>query len=141
MSTRPDIEAGTRMPGSLKLVLVVLCVQALGNGFTGLLLQTDINDRRAHHQDVAAFEPVLAYGSYLVAAALLACVVLAHRRLEWVWATVVVIECLAVLGAVVGTLATLGAGGAPMPAIVGIVLPLLVLRELISGRSRAYFDR
>jgi hypothetical protein len=117
----------TRMPGVLWVVLVVLVLQAAVNGFAGLLLQDEIDDRLEHGQEVAnsGLVHTLLYLSYTVAVVLLVCVVFLALRRPWARYPVYVIEGLAIVNGLIVLVAGGGLAGLVGMAIAGGLLVML----------------
>lgn len=131
-----------KMPGALIFVLVVAAGHAVGCVFGGWAVIAENRNKQDHGQDLimswglAWFVALLCWG---LAAMLIACAVLAHRRHSWV--RVVLIVCLglvtlAMLFALLGSLA----GGAPNPGVLLIaVVDGAALWTVSGGSGRSYF--
>lgn len=131
-----------KTPGALIFVLVVAAGHAVGCVFGGWAVIAENRNKQDHGQDLimswglAWFVALLCWG---LAAMLIACAVLAHRRHTWV--RVVLIVCLgfvtlAMLLAILGSLA----GGAPnLAALLIAVVDGAALWIVSGGSGRSYF--
>lgn len=117
----------TRMPGVLWVVLVVLVLQAVVNGFAGFLLQDEIDSRLEHGQEVANSGLVytLLYLSYTIVVVLLICVVFLALRRSWARYPVYAIEALAIINGLIVLVAGGGIAGLVGMIIAGGVLVML----------------
>lgn len=113
-----------RIPGPLRLALILLVLQAVSNGFAGFVIQDDVGDRLDHGQEVDNLNLVNAavYLSYVIAVVLLATVAFLMARKPWAQYPVYVIETLAIACGLVLTVATTSAGGVLGLAIAAVVL-------------------
>ncbi|MGY0058845.1 hypothetical protein ACWY4P_20215 [Streptomyces sp. LZ34] len=134
-----------RMPGRVKFVVVGVWAQAVANFFAGSSLLSEVDSRLAHGQEVT--EPGLARGLayFSIAVAVLPAVssLFAQKRLGWVWTVIVIVETLAVVGALFGMLCVwLGLAGVTETAmLISLVLPLAIGGALITRPGQDWFSR
>jgi hypothetical protein len=133
-----------RMPGRVKFAVVGIWGQAVANFFAGGSLLSEVDSRLAHGQEVA--EPGLARGlayfSLAVAVLLAVASVFAQKRFGWVWTVVVVVETLAVVGALLGIFCVwFGLTAVSESSMfIGLLLPLAIGGALISGPGQDWFS-
>ncbi|MFI1333934.1 hypothetical protein ACH4U7_28290 [Streptomyces sp. NPDC020845] len=134
-----------RMPGRVKFVVAGVWAQAVANFFAGSSLLSEVDSRLAHGQE--ASEPGLvrglAYLSIVMAVLLAVASLFVQKRFGWVWTVFVVVETLAVVGALVGIVAVwLGLQGVSAGSMaISLVLPLAIGGALITGRGQDWFSR
>jgi hypothetical protein len=125
------------MPGLLKAVVVVLCLQVLANAYVGFSLLDDVNQETKYGGHVADPGWIFSFISFyfLVALILLVCVVLALRRYRWIRPTVVGIQVVNVMGSVANLLA------GQFAALIGIALAAGLIALLSRDEVKEWFDR
>lgn len=126
------------MPGSVKVVLGWLSVQAVVNALVGGFLLHAIHsdlDRGLPVDDLGfmRFASLLELG---VAAVLVACVVLSARRYRWVRGVAMTIEAVGLAIDLVEL--PLGAGAT---TFISMILALIVLSVLASSPAKEWFNR
>ncbi|MBB4688834.1 hypothetical protein [Amycolatopsis jiangsuensis] len=130
----PDSAFRPRMPGRLRAALAFVFVQALFNGFFGVLMQVEVSDRQDHGQDVDGVLYFAEFVSYFFAVALVASAVIILLGYDWGRWPLLVLEGLAALNGVI----TLVSGG--FTALVGLLLAALVISTLFHDTVRSWFD-
>ncbi|MGO4750253.1 hypothetical protein AB4212_16795 [Streptomyces sp. 2MCAF27] len=134
-----------RMPGRVKFAVAGVWAQAVANFFAGSSLLSEVDSRLDHGQEVS--EPGLvrglAYFSIVMAVVLAVASLFAQKRFGWVWTVFVVVETLAVVGALFGTVAVwLGLQGVSAGSMaISLVLPLAIGGALVTGRGQDWFSR
>lgn len=115
------------MPGRLIGVLVVLVIQAIGNGFLGWVLVDELNEDAGHGATVegAGVFYFLGYLSIALAVVLLVCVVLTVRPRPWVRPVIITIEAFAIISSVINLVNGAVAG------LIGIVLAAAIISVLL----------
>ncbi|GAA4888975.1 hypothetical protein ACFPM3_18870 [Streptomyces coeruleoprunus] len=123
------------MPSKLKAALVGVWLQGVLNLAGGVLLLALVNDEVQHGRDEGlGFVRLMAFLSFVVAVALIACALLTPRRAGWVRPTVITLEVITVVSA----LFTLFSGGAAS-ALVGLALAIGVLSAFASAEGKRWF--
>ncbi|ADI07362.1 hypothetical protein SBI_04241 [Streptomyces bingchenggensis BCW-1] len=134
-----------RMPGRVKFAVAGVWAQAVTNLVAGGSVLSEVDSRLDHGQEVASpgLARGLAYFSIAVAVLLAVSSLFAQKRFGWVWTVFVIVETLAVVGALFGILAVwLGLQGVSETSVViSLVLPLAIGGALITGRGQDWFSR
>jgi hypothetical protein len=126
-----------RMPGPLRLALILLVLQVVANGYGGFLIQDEIDDRLDHGLEVANLNLVNAavYLSYGLAAVLLATIVFLVARKPWAQYPVYVIEALAIAVGLVLMVVAASAGG-----VLGLAIAVVVLIGVSRSQVTEWLD-
>lgn len=136
MSGEPAPPLRMPMPGRLVGVLVFVLVQAVFNGFIGILVASDIADAVSHGQELA--DPALAYAveyiSFAAAVLLVVSAIVLAMGIAWGRNVLVVLEALIIVNGLV-TLVS----GAPQ-GVIGIVLAGLTISVLLHDTVKAWLD-
>jgi len=116
------------MPGRLIGVLVVLVIQAIGNGFLGWVIVDELNEDAEHGANVegAGVFYFLGYLSIALAVLALVCVVFTVRPRAWVRPVIITIEAVAAISGLINLVNGAVAG------LVGIVVAGALIAVLLS---------
>lgn len=127
-----------RMPRNIKFALTGVWFQAVVNLIAAVFVQSEVDDRQAHGQEVQNLGLVhfAIYVSYAVAAALLLSGVFAGKRFAWVRVTILWVEGLAV----VISLINLVSSGVPT-AVLGLLLAFGIASVMMGQAGREWFYR
>ncbi|WP_371497892.1 hypothetical protein OG871_18240 [Kitasatospora sp. NBC_00374] len=124
------------MPKALKFAIGGIVVQALINGFAGVLFYALASDEASHgNDDGTGLIQLVALVSIAVAVLLVVCAVLTPRRYGWVRAVVITVEVVSVISSAVALFS-----GA-VAAVGGIAIALAIIKAYASGESGAWFTR
>ncbi|WP_067966354.1 hypothetical protein [Nocardiopsis trehalosi] len=124
-----------RMPGKVKLALFAVVLQAAANGYGGFRAMAENTARIEHHQETIPALNGLMWVSFVVAAALIACLVFACLRFEVARNAIFFMEGVSILS----TVATMFVAGVFSPG--GLVLPVVVFFCLINAEASGWFNR
>lgn len=125
------------MPGRLVGVLVVLVVQAIGNGFLGWVIVDELNEDAEHGATMegAGFFYFLGYLSIALAVLALVCVVFTVWPRAWVRPVVITIEGVAVVSGLVNLVNGAIAG------LVGIVIAAALITVMLNQDVVEWYRR
>lgn len=129
-----------RVPKVLRPTRIILFVQAVLSIVAGVFLIALISTFEASTGDGAGGWIVMAVIAIALGVIVLACAVLMPRRQPWIRPTILVIEILNAISALLGLLIGFATGGFTPALIVPLAFSILVIQALTKAEVRAWFD-
>ncbi|WP_181777519.1 hypothetical protein [Amycolatopsis pittospori] len=124
------------MPRQLKFIRVFLWIQAVLNVLVSALVTSLAINELDHGNEEAGLALALALLGFVVAAVLIACAIRISRGSAWVRPTIITVEGLTVIIAVIGLI-----NGGPITQLIGMGIAIGIIITLNKPEERAWFTR